>query len=114
MEKKDVKRLFGNLVLAGPLFFSGAGLMTSLQPVMGRAVAAERAITLAVENLKDGCPSCAFIVERSLSRLDGVARVEVSTGRGTARVIYDDTVIDIATMTEATGAVGFPAHIVEE
>lgn len=104
--------LLRTLVLSGALFLGGAGLVG--QPATVSAVAAERTVTLAVDNLKGNCPSCAFIVRQSLSDVDGVAGVEVSMQNGTVTVIYDDAkLVDVAALSQATAAVGFPARPAE-
>ncbi len=103
-----MKRLI--LLLPGVLLAAGAGLMT-MQPATTTAVAAERSVTLAVDNLKGNCPSCAFIVRSALSDVEGVARVEVSMQTGTATVIYDDgKLAGVAALSQATAAVGFPSQ----
>ena len=105
-----MKRSFGLVFLSGVLLAGGAGLMI-MQPATMTAVAAERSVTLAVDNLKGNCPSCAFIVRSAPSDVEGVARVEVSTQSGTATVIYDDAKLaDVAALSQATAAVGFPSQ----
>jgi copper chaperone CopZ len=106
-----MKRLFGILLLPAVLLLGGAGVMTIMQPSPVTAVAAERSVTLAVDNLKGNCPSCAFIVRSALSDVEGVARVEVSMQTGTATVFYDEgKVVDLAALSQATEAVGFPSQ----
>jgi copper chaperone CopZ len=56
----------------------------------GAAVAAERTVTLDIENV--GCAICAPIVKRTLSRMPGVSRVVIAerAGSATAIVTFDD------------------------
>lgn len=69
--------------------------------------AAEKTITLAVENMT--CASCPYVVERSLERVPGVARVRVSYEDKTAVVTYDDAKTDISALTSATTKAGYPS-----
>ena len=76
------------------------------------AAAAERTVTLALEDL--WCPSCAYIVKRTLAALPGVEAVEVSYAEKRARITYDDDALDTAALTEATAAAGFPSQVLVE
>ena len=37
-----------------------------------------------------GCPSCPYIIQSALRRVDGVSRVEAVFATGIATIIYDD------------------------
>jgi mercuric ion binding protein len=74
----------------------------------GSVAAAERTVTLAVENMT--CASCPYIVRESLLRVDGVSTVAVSFADKTAVVTFDDAMTDAAALTRATAEVGFPAR----
>jgi mercuric ion binding protein len=71
------------------------------------AVAAERTITLAVQNMY--CADCPFIVKKSLEAVPGVAKATVSFKDKTATVTYDDGKADIKGLTEATTNAGYPS-----
>lgn len=75
------------------------------------AAAAERSVTLAVENMT--CESCPYIVEKSLERVDGVIDAKVSFEQRTAVVHYDDTRTGIEALTRATANAGYPSRIAE-
>lgn len=75
--------------------------------VAGAAGAAERTVTLAVDNMY--CNACPFIVEKSLGRVDGVTGVKVSYERKTATVTYDDEKATLAALTAATTEAGYPS-----
>jgi mercuric ion binding protein len=77
--------------------------------VGGGASAAERTVTLKVENMT--CDLCAPIVRKSLSRLGGVIRVQVSAERETATVTFDDTKTDLNALTAATKNAGYPSRV---
>ncbi len=84
----------------------GLGLLLS-----GAALAAERTVTLAVENLT--CPTCPYIVKKTLSRVPGVTDVAVSLKDKTAEVTFDDSRASVDALTQATGNAGYPSQLVE-
>ena len=71
------------------------------------AVAAERTITLAVQDMY--CADCPFIVKKSLEAVPGVAKATVSFKDKTATVTYDDGKADVKGLTEATTNAGYPS-----
>ncbi len=52
------------------------------------ALAGEKTVTLDVDNMY--CASCAPVVKKSLARVEGVTKVEVSRETNTATVTFDD------------------------
>ena len=80
----------------------GLGMLAS-----SSAVAAERTITLAVQNMF--CADCPFIVKKSLEAVPGVARATVSFKDKTAIVTYDDGRANVKSLTDATTNAGFPS-----
>ncbi len=78
----------------------------------GSALAAERTVTLKVENMT--CDLCAPTVKKSLARIKGVIRVEVSAEKATATVTFDDASTDTAALTTATKNAGYPSHFVPQ
>lgn len=72
------------------------------------AHAAERTVTLAVKNMS--CVTCGPIVQKSLARVPGVLRVQVSQKAGSATVVYDDSKASVAALTAATTRAGFPSR----
>ncbi|MEX0696320.1 MAG: cation transporter [Dongiaceae bacterium] len=77
----------------------------------GAAGAAERTVTLAVDNMS--CVTCPYIVKQSLAAVRGVSAVEVSYEAKTAVVTFEDDATDLAALTAATAGVGFPSRPVE-
>jgi mercuric ion binding protein len=75
----------------------------------GVALAAERTVTLAVDNMS--CLACPYIVEQSLARVQGVKDVTVSFEAKTATVAYDDQETTPAALTDATEAAGYPSRV---
>ena len=80
----------------------GFGLLAS-----SSALAAERTITLAVQNML--CADCPFIVKKSLEAVPGVAKATVSFKDKTATITYDDGKADVKGLTDATTNAGFPS-----
>jgi len=75
--------------------------------VSSTALAADKTITLAVENMY--CADCPFIVRKSLEAVPGVSKAVVSYKDKTAVVTYDDSRADVAALTRATTEAGYPS-----
>lgn len=90
-----------------------AALIASVLLLAGPVLAAERTVTLAVENVS--CVTCAPIVKRTLSRMPGVSQVDVSemAGATTATVTFDDGLVTPEALTVAVTNAGFPARVQE-
>lgn len=80
----------------------GLGMLAS-----SSALAAERTVTLAVQNMF--CADCPFIVKKSLEAVPGVAKATVSYKKKTAIVTYDDGRTDVKSLTDATTKAGYPS-----
>ena len=70
-------------------------------------LAGERSVTLVVDGMT--CAACPYIVQRSLTRVDGVKTVRVSYGQKMANVTYDDARCNVAQLGAATTENGFPS-----
>jgi mercuric ion binding protein len=92
-------------ILAGALLT--AALFTATD-----TLAAERTVTLAVDNMY--CELCPGIVKKSLAKVDGVGQVAVSFEKKTAIVTYDDKKATLAALTAATTNAGYPSHSVSK
>lgn len=84
------------------LILLGFGLLVSTP-----AFAAERTLTLAVQNMY--CANCPFVVRKSLEAVAGVAKVTVSYKDKTAVVTFDDSKVDLKALTTATKNAGYPS-----
>ena len=71
------------------------------------ALSAEQTVTLSV---KMWCPSCPYIIKRTLAQVPGVLDVDVSYDDQVAIVRFDDDKTDVTMLTEATADVGFPSE----
>ena len=72
------------------------------------AFAAEKTVTLAVENMT--CAACPHIVKGSLAAVPGVTNVVVSFEDKTAFVTYDDAKTAIPALVRATTVRAIPLH----
>ena len=72
------------------------------------AMAAERTVTLAVDNMY--CSACPYTVKQSLAKVTGVDEAVVSYEKKTATVTYDDQKTTVAALTAATTQAGYPSH----
>ncbi len=73
------------------------------------AAAAERTVTLAVENMT--CAACPYMVKQTLAAVPGVRDVQVSYETKTAVVIFDDQKTGPDALTDATFDMGYPSEI---
>ena len=76
---------------------------------VGSAFAAEQTVVLKVDGMT--CASCPYIVKETLAAVDGVAAVEVSFADKSAVVTYDDSLTELAALTQATTDMGFPSSL---
>ena len=74
------------------------------------ASAAERTVTLAVEDMY--CDACPYIVKQSLAKVPGVENVVVSFEQKTVTVTYDDQRAAPDALTSATTHAGFPSRVI--
>ena len=84
----------------------GFALLAGVLALTRPALAAEQTVTLKV---KMWCPSCPYIVKRTLQNVAGVLDVAVSYDDQVAIVRFDDRKTAVATLTQATADVGFPS-----
>jgi mercuric ion binding protein len=86
------------------LFAITMGLTLLVAPA---ALAAEKSVTLAVENMT--CVACPHIVKGSLAAVPGVVRVVISFENKTATVTYDDAKVTVPVLISATTNAGYPS-----
>ncbi len=72
------------------------------------ALAAERTVTFAVENMY--CASCPYTVKKSMASVPGVVRVEVSFEAKSATVTFDDAKATVDAIAAASTNAGYPAR----
>jgi len=71
------------------------------------ASAAERTVTLTVENMY--CEACPYMVKKTLEHVSGVSKATVSFKEKTAIVTYDDGKTDVNKLIAATTGAGYPS-----
>jgi mercuric ion binding protein len=72
----------------------------------GNALAAQRTVTLDVQNMT--CGVCPITVKKALENVAGVAKADVDFGNKTATVEFDDPAT-VGALTEATKTAGYPS-----
>lgn len=75
------------------------------------AVAAERTVTLRVENMT--CALCPITVRTAMERVAGVKDVRVDFESRTAVVVFDDAETTVEDIAEASRLAGYPAAATE-
>lgn len=88
--------------------FAVAALYLVLATAVNPALGAEQTVRL---NIEMWCASCPYIIQRSLERVSGVAKVTVSYDDQAATVTYDDELTNVAALMATTAEVGFPATL---
>jgi len=73
----------------------------------GGAMAEQRTVTLAVENMH--CEACPYMVKKTLERVAGVAKATVLFKEKTATVVYDGAKTTVKALTDAATSAGFPS-----
>ncbi len=71
------------------------------------AYSAEQTVILSVDMW---CPSCSYIIKRTLAEVPGVLVVKVSYDDQVAVVRFDDDKTGVSALTQATADVGFPSE----
>ena len=74
----------------------------------GGAMAAEQTVTLKVDMW---CPSCPYIIKRTLMDIDGVKEVTASYEKQIAVVRFDKELTGVSALTQATADLGFPSTV---
>lgn len=76
----------------------------------GAGIAAERTVTLQVDNMT--CSSCPYIITKTLERVNGVIAVDISFEDRRAVVKFHDDATSVDELTATTAEVGFPSRAV--
>ena len=72
--------------------------------------AATQTITLSVPDMN--CATCPITVKKSLTKVSGVSKTEVSLDRREAKVAFDDTKTSAEALTRATKEAGYPSTVI--
>lgn len=87
------------------------GLFALLTLSVSVSFAEDKTITLSIPDMN--CPSCPYIVEKSISSVEGVRSVEAEFKTRTCSVTFDDAVTSIDDILGATAEIGFKSSVVE-
>lgn len=79
--------------------------------LVSSGVLATETVTLNVDNMY--CASCGPVVRKSLARIGGVTKVEVSQEEHSAIVTFDDAKTGVAAFIEATTNAGYPSRLAQ-
>jgi len=71
--------------------------------------AAPKTVTLAVPGMT--CAACPITVKQAISKVDGVAKVDVKFDQREAVVTYDDAKASVQKLTQATENAGYPSSV---
>lgn len=77
----------------------------------GSAFAVPQQVTLTVPTMD--CATCPVTIKVALLKVPGVSRAVVSYARRNAKVTFDDAKTNVATLTKATDAAGYPSFVAE-
>jgi periplasmic mercuric ion binding protein len=100
--------LAAGLLAAGD-FGSPRVIATQASAPVQQASATDRTVTLQVDGMF--CPSCPYIVKKTLAAVPGVKDVSVSYKNKTAVVTFDGVRTNVAALTDATFEMGYPSEI---
>ncbi len=73
------------------------------------AWAAPKTVTLAVTGMT--CAACPITVKKALTKVTGVAKVDVNLDKLEAVVTFDDAKTTVAALTKATADAGYPSTV---
>ena len=76
------------------------------------AAAAVRQVTLTIPTMD--CATCPLTIKVALMKVPGVTRAVVSYAHRNAKVTFDDARTDVAALTRATEAAGYPSFLADE
>jgi mercuric ion binding protein len=83
--------------------------LTALLAAAPLALAAQQTVKLNVPTMD--CATCPITIKASLSKVPGVAKVQVSYEKREAVIVYDDAQASVADLKKATEDVGYPSML---
>lgn len=81
----------------------------ALTAVIAPAWAAMQTVTLSVPGMT--CAACPITVKKAISKVDGVAKVDVKFDQREAIVTFDDAKASVQKLTQATENAGYPSSL---
>ncbi|MGH8590052.1 MAG: mercury resistance system periplasmic binding protein MerP [Gammaproteobacteria bacterium] len=70
-----------------------------------------KTVTLSVPGMT--CAACPITVNKALTKVEGVAKTEVSFERKEAVVTFDDAKTNVSALIEATTDAGYPSRVTQ-
>ena len=87
------------------------GLFALLTLSASFSFAADKTITLSVPDMN--CPSCPYMIEQSISFVDGVQSANAELETRTCSVTFDDAIASIEDILGATADIGYRSTLIE-
>lgn len=84
-------------------------ILMMLVVLAGTAMATEETTQIKVSGMT--CGACAVTVKAALTRTKGVKRADVSTEKGLATVVYEDSQVNERQLLDAINKTGFKAEL---
>ena len=81
----------------------------ALAAVVAPVWAATQTVTLSVPGMT--CSTCPITVERAISKVEGVSKVDVTFEKREAVVTFDNAKTSVQKLTKATEDAGYPSSI---
>jgi mercuric ion binding protein len=78
------------------------------------AVATAKEVTIEIKVSGMTCQACAVTLQKSLEKVEGVKRADVSSDKGLATVVYDDANANEQQLRDAIDKTGFKAQPAKE
>ena len=78
------------------------------------AVATAKEVTIEIKVSGMRCQACAVTLQKSLEKVEGVKRADVSSDKGLATVVYDDAKANEQQLRDAIDKTGFKAQPAKE
>ncbi len=88
------------------LAYDEPALLASLSRVEPRG----RAVILTIDGLT--CAACSWLIQRSLTALDGVVHAGVNTATGRAQVVWDEARVKLSRIMQIIAELGYQPHVV--
>jgi mercuric ion binding protein len=87
-------------------------LATGLSIAASSSFAAVREVTLTVPTMD--CATCPVTIKVALMKVPGVKHAVVSYKSRNAKVTFDDALTNVAALTHATDAAGYPSFLADQ
>lgn len=111
MRSKSIVSLCVAIAVIGVTACGPSTSSTETGAVVASSIEANQISVFDIEGMT--CVTCPATVKKAMSRVEGVVSVDVDFKARQATVGFDDRVVDVSTISDASTAVGFPAFLRE-